>query len=101
MAPNVLLCKNADGSIVPFEVDGVDFIDGSVQADVPFKRMATLFSVSNFIVSQVNIHVIPFIEYKLHDALPSGATLVKSMLHAIDLDIRHRLRCSDSPSHEL
>lgn len=90
MAPNVLLCKNADGLIVPFEVDGVDFIDGSVQADVPFKRMATLFSVSNFIVSQVNIHVIPFIEYKLHDALPHGATLIKSILHAIDLDIRHR-----------
>lgn len=70
MAPNALLCKSSDGSIVPFEVDGVDFIDGSVQADVPFRRMANLFSVSNFIVSQVNIHVLPFIEYKLHDAVP-------------------------------
>lgn len=53
MAANKLLCKAVDGSIVPFEVDGVDFIDGSVQADVPFRRMSTLFSVSNFIVSQV------------------------------------------------
>lgn len=53
MKPVQLLCKTSSGAIVPFEVDGVNWIDGSVQADVPFKRMSNLFSVSNFIVSQV------------------------------------------------
>jgi TAG lipase/steryl ester hydrolase/phospholipase A2/LPA acyltransferase len=54
MLPNKLLCKDRAGAVVPFEVDGDNWVDGSFQADVPFKRMATLFSVSNFIVSQVS-----------------------------------------------
>jgi predicted acylesterase/phospholipase RssA len=99
MAPNALLCKSADGSIVPFEVDGVDFIDGSVQADVPFKRMATLFSVSTFIVSQVNIHVLPFIEYKLHDALPRSWSLSSplSALYSYLCRVPRLLQRLDSP----
>lgn len=56
MAPNQLLCKHADGSIHPFDVDDVEWIDGSVQADVPFQRLSALFSVSNYIVSQVCIN---------------------------------------------
>ena len=92
MRANDLLCKNLDGEIVPFHVDGegVQFIDGSVQADVPFRRMSALFSVSNFIVSQVNIHVIPFIGHKIPGALPTGSVLLKNMLSALDLDLRHR-----------
>jgi hypothetical protein len=39
--------------VVAFEVDGVTYVDGSLSMDLPFKRMATLFNVSNFIVSQV------------------------------------------------
>mmetsp|Transcript_6177 Transcript_6177/g.18681 ORF Transcript_6177/g.18681 Transcript_6177/m.18681 type:complete len:734 (+) Transcript_6177:2-2203(+) len=57
LKPQRLEAKDANGVVKPFEVDGVDWIDGSIQADVPFKRMATLFNVSNFIVAQVNIHV--------------------------------------------
>lgn len=53
MASNKLLCKDRDGNVIPFEVDGDNWVDGSFEADVPFKRMSTLFSVSNFIVSQV------------------------------------------------
>lgn len=53
MASNKLLCKDRNGVVIPFEVDGDNWIDGSFEADVPFKRMSTLFSVSNFIVSQV------------------------------------------------
>ncbi|KAJ1461609.1 acyl transferase/acyl hydrolase/lysophospholipase [Pelagophyceae sp. CCMP2097] len=55
--PQRLEAKDSTGRVVPFEVDGVSWIDGSIQADVPFKRMATLFNVSNFIVAQVNFHV--------------------------------------------
>ena len=55
--PQRLEAKDDRGRVAPFEVDGVSWIDGSIQADVPFKRMATLFNVSNFIVAQVNFHV--------------------------------------------
>lgn len=68
MRANQLLCKQADGSIGPFEVDGQHWVDGSIGADVPFKRMSELFSVSNFIISQVNFHVVPFIAHRVPDA---------------------------------
>jgi hypothetical protein len=36
-----------------FDADGEDgFVDGSLAADLPFERIATLFNASNFIVSQ-------------------------------------------------
>ena len=37
------------------------YIDGSVGADVPLHRIAELFNVNTFLVSQVNPYVIPFI----------------------------------------
>ena len=64
MKPNRLLCKSKSGEIVPFESDGSHWVDGSIGADLPFKRMSALFSVSNFIVSQVNFHVVPFVSHR-------------------------------------
>lgn len=63
MRPNRLLCKTKHGDIVPFDSDGLHWVDGSIGSDVPFKRMSALFSVSNFIVSQVNFHVVPFVSH--------------------------------------
>lgn len=37
------------------------WIDGSVDNDLPMTRLAEMFNVNHFIVSQVNPHVIPFI----------------------------------------
>lgn len=31
MKPNKLLCKDQDGRIHPFELDGVQYVDGSLQ----------------------------------------------------------------------
>ena len=36
------------------------FVDGSVSMDVPTKRLAELFNVNTFILSQVNPHGVPF-----------------------------------------
>lgn len=66
MAPTKLISKNNNGILEPFEVDGVEWIDGSVQADLPFQRISTLFAVSSFIVSQTNFHVIPFLNKAHH-----------------------------------
>ena len=38
MRPNYLLCKDERGQVVPFEQDGCQYVDGSLQADLPFRR---------------------------------------------------------------
>ena len=77
----------SDGKLHKFEVDGATFVDGSLVADLPFKRMATLFNVSNFIVSQVNFHVRPFLR-KAHT--PNKASGYWQILSFLELDIRSR-----------
>jgi TAG lipase / steryl ester hydrolase / phospholipase A2 / LPA acyltransferase len=37
------------------------WIDGSVDNDLPMNRLAEMFNVNHFIVSQVNPHVVPFL----------------------------------------
>jgi TAG lipase/steryl ester hydrolase/phospholipase A2/LPA acyltransferase len=48
------------------------WIDGSVDNDLPMTRLAEMFNVNHFIVSQVNPHVVPFLakddEYVTRDA---------------------------------
>lgn len=58
-APTRILAKTRDatGEWMP---DDKYFIDGSFGADLPMKSVATLFNVTNFIVSQVNLHTLPF-----------------------------------------
>jgi TAG lipase/steryl ester hydrolase/phospholipase A2/LPA acyltransferase len=85
MAPAKLQIKNRSGELEPFEVDGVEWIDGSVQADLPFQRISTLFNVSNFIVCQTNFHVVPFIN-KEHNKTSFYWRLFQTM----EWDIRNR-----------
>ena len=58
-----LLQKLQDGSIIPYDPSSsrMPFIDGSVGGDVPLHRIAELFNVNTFLVSQVNPQVIPFL----------------------------------------
>ena len=92
--PQRLEAKDATGKIVPFEVDGVSWIDGSIQADVPFKRMATLFNVSNFIVAQVNFHVKFVVDdsaRRARDPAPGSASgLYRRLVGAAELNVRMR-----------
>lgn len=87
MHPNSLEAKDADGNIVPFEADGVEFVDGSILADLPFKRLSTLFNVSNFVVSQVNFHVLPFL-HKSHS--PKKTSSLWGFYSYLEHDIRSR-----------
>jgi len=88
MAPNYLQCKDDRGHVVPFDMDGVQYVDGSLQADLPFRRISTLFAVSHFIVSQVNFHVVPFLR-KMHS--PAESSLYWKLFRFFDTDIRHRV----------
>ena len=92
-----LEAKDDAGVVAPFEVDGVSWIDGSIQADVPFKRMATLFNVSNFIVAQVNFHVKLVVEdsaSRLADTNPAKPYSLRRhytrILGAAELSVRMR-----------
>ncbi|KAJ6781479.1 hypothetical protein PWT90_02683 [Aphanocladium album] len=52
------------------------FIDGSVDNDLPMTRLAEMFNVNHFIVSQVNPHVVPFLPKD--DYLPPDAKARKT-----------------------
>eukprot|EP00931_Biecheleriopsis_adriatica_P005768 TRINITY_DN107253_c0_g1_i1.p1 TRINITY_DN107253_c0_g1~~TRINITY_DN107253_c0_g1_i1.p1 ORF type:complete len:648 (-),score=118.44 TRINITY_DN107253_c0_g1_i1:54-1955(-) len=54
--PRALLAKNRQGKIVPYLAAGLEWQDGSMQNDLPITRLAELFNVNFFIVSQVNPH---------------------------------------------
>lgn len=53
MQPVQLLAKDIQGNIVPYMKGGVKFLDGSLRADIPSKRLAQLFNATQYIVSQV------------------------------------------------
>lgn len=50
-------------------------IDGSVDNDLPMTRLAELFNVNHFIVSQVNPHVVPFLDREEDTLMPGGRNL--------------------------
>lgn len=86
MKPAKLKTKNSMGQIEDFEVDGVEWIDGSVQADLPFQRISTLFNVSNFVVCQTNFHVVPF----LNKEEQITKSTYRKIFSTIEWDIRSR-----------
>lgn len=88
MAPAKLMIKDSRGKQVPFEVDGVEWIDGSVQADLPFKRISILFNISNFVVCQTNFHVVPFLNKAHH---PNINTLYWTLFQMCMRDVGNRV----------
>jgi TAG lipase / steryl ester hydrolase / phospholipase A2 / LPA acyltransferase len=57
-----LLIKNpVTGEYLPWNPKPQRWIDGSVDNDLPMTRLAEMFNVNHFIVSQVNPHVVPFL----------------------------------------
>lgn len=59
------------GEPVPWNDLHKQYIDGSVDGDLPMTRLSEIFNVNHFIVSQVNPHVVPFLP---KDDVPSSAT---------------------------
>ena len=58
--PVVLEAQNDHGERQPY-LPSRRWVDGSVSDDLPAKRLARLYGVNHYIVSQTNPHVIPFI----------------------------------------
>lgn len=71
--PASLLAKDPkSGEFVPWNPSPQRWIDGSVDNDLPMTRLAEMFNVNHFIVSQVNPHVVPFL-VKEDDVIASTA----------------------------
>jgi len=50
------------GRAQPWNASPQRWIDGSVDNDLPMTKLSELFNVNHFIVSQVNPHIVPFLE---------------------------------------
>ena len=59
--PVVLMAKNDQGERQAYH-SSRKWVDGSISEDLPAKRLARLYGVNHYIVSQTNPYVIPFID---------------------------------------
>ncbi|KAI9771759.1 MAG: hypothetical protein M1839_002724 [Geoglossum umbratile] len=95
-----LLAKNPKtGEAVPWDPSPQRWIDGSVDNDLPMTRLAEMFNVNHFIVSQVNPHVVPFVarddkavipEEEVDNA-PSGSGWVETLTTLAKGEVLHRM----------
>ncbi|MCJ1276336.1 hypothetical protein MMC21_004141 [Puttea exsequens] len=97
-----LLAKDPKtGDAVPWNPSPQRWIDGSVDNDIPMTRLAEMFNVNHFIVSQVNPHVVPFL-IKEEDSLSeevkrststvaAGPTWFNSLSHLAKSEALHRM----------
>lgn len=59
--PIRLTCKRFDGQYTPYMAD-TKWVDGSVRHDFPREKMARLYNINYTIASQVNPHIVPFLQ---------------------------------------
>lgn len=93
MGPHRLMAKTPDGKLQPFDSGGREFVDGTLRADLPKRRLAEMFHCNQFMVSQVNPHIAPFLrrsERHKDQSLTSGRTLLRKIEDWMAIDIRHR-----------
>ncbi|KAF2109271.1 acyl transferase/acyl hydrolase/lysophospholipase [Lophiotrema nucula] len=97
-----LLAKDMrTGKEVPWDpTPNSGFIDGSVDNDLPMTRLAEMFNVNHFIVSQVNPHVVPFLareeeimsaEAQHSSAFAAGPSWIHNMANLAKGEALHRL----------
>lgn len=55
-----LMVKRRNDEIVQYD-EGTRHVDGSIEGDLPFDKVSTIFNVNNFVASQVNPHITPFL----------------------------------------
>ncbi|KAI4260508.1 MAG: hypothetical protein L6R42_004011, partial [Xanthoria sp. 1 TBL-2021] len=101
-AATILAKDPKTGEAVPWNPSPQRWIDGSVDNDLPMTRLAEMFNVNHFIVSQVNPHVVPFL-LKEEDSItqqaqqsaastPSGPSWLHSATHLAKDEALHRMR---------
>lgn len=101
-----LLSKSLDGTIVPwFPSESTTFRPWThasySERDSPLTRVAELFNVNHFIVSQARPYLVPFLQSDMHG--PSGSyaqrgrtSFTSHLLRLMTMEIHHRLSQLDS-----
>jgi TAG lipase/lysophosphatidylethanolamine acyltransferase len=101
-----LKCKDASGSIVPWSISSDTTFQPWTAAsytdrDSPLSRIAELFNVNHFIVSQARPYLVPFLKSDIYG--PSSlhtrggrTSLSGGILRLITMEIHHRLQQLDS-----
>ncbi|KAE8152613.1 acyl transferase/acyl hydrolase/lysophospholipase [Aspergillus avenaceus] len=97
-SPFVLMAKDPiTGEPVPWNDLHRQYIDGSVDGDLPMNRLSEMFNVNHFIVSQVNPHVIPFLpkdDGPTHGAVQASSLTTRwfqAITHLAKDEVLHRL----------
>ena len=73
------------------------YLDGSIAHDLPMNKLSVFFNVNNFIVSQTNPWVIPFMDYTEEFRTTSNPVFIRVLIifHRIKefvlSEIRHRV----------
>jgi TAG lipase/lysophosphatidylethanolamine acyltransferase len=101
-----LKCKDASGAIVPWSAASETTFRPWTHAsyndrESPLSRIAELFNVNHFIVSQARPYLVPFLQSDMHGPSPlytrGGRTsLTGGILRLITMEIHHRLQQLDS-----
>lgn len=91
-----LYCKDHQGRIIKYTLMDRKFLDGSIANDLPMNKLSIFFNVNNFIVSQTNPWVIPFMDYTEDFRTITNPILIKVLIicHQIKnfvlSEIKHR-----------
>ncbi|KAI3400257.1 hypothetical protein diail_3638 [Diaporthe ilicicola] len=101
-----ILCKDQDGKIVPWApANTIDFRHWThvsySDRDSPLMRIAELFNVNHFIVSQARPYLIPFLQSDMHgpsllETRNKTTSVTAFLVRMVGLEIRHRLRQLDT-----
>lgn len=78
--PVELMAKNDRGDIVPYHPSGQKYSDGSTTHDLPMRRLAELFNINQFIVSQVNPHMLLLLHHGKDGIIAKIKYLIRSEL---------------------
>ncbi|KAL5000071.1 acyl transferase/acyl hydrolase/lysophospholipase [Aspergillus recurvatus] len=96
-SPFTLMAKDPlTGEPVPWNDLHKQYIDGSVDGDLPMNRLSEMFNVNHFIVSQVNPHIVPFLpkdDEPKSVAVPTSraSRLFHTVSHLAKEEIMHRM----------
>ncbi|PNS14211.1 hypothetical protein CAC42_6724 [Sphaceloma murrayae] len=102
-SPGQLLTKDPrTGEEAPWNQSSQQWIDGSVENDIPIQRLSEMFNVNHFIVSQVNPHVVPFLEKDEKD-MAKEAQRDETSMHSVSPSWAHMMTtlARDEAMHRL
>lgn len=103
-SPVILKCKDETGAIIPWEsAQEITFRSwrhtSYADRESPLSRIAELFNVNHFVVSQARPYIAPFLRAELQHGNPrqtGSHRLIIPLLRLVSWEIHHRLNQLDS-----